>query len=178
MFALSSQESVGRMFAFLVSFLLLGSTLAKVFTPCELAEVLRETGKVPEEQISTWVCIARYESEFNSSAVGSQNGDGSNDHGIFQISDKYWCSPEGYACNVSCEQLTDDDLTDDVKCARRIYRQHQRLQGDGFKAWAVYQRMCSGDTSKFINNCSEDKKPKENNIDTKETKKRSLFWPF
>ena len=109
--------------------------------------------------------MVRWESEFNTSAIGSLNADGSLDHGLFQISDLYWCSgprlDEG-ACGVSCDriknfkngvtvkdrtiqfviviyctELRDDDIKDDVKCVKRIFRQTQHLSGNGFNAWWV-----------------------------------------
>ena len=29
----------------------------------------------------------------------------------------------------------DDDLDDDLKCVKKIYREHERLSGKGFNAW-------------------------------------------
>jgi hypothetical protein len=124
-----------------------------------LARELREVHNIPEEQIATWVCIALHESQFNTSAVGHANGDGSGDHGLFQISDLYWCSPpgKGWVCGVSCADLEDDDIKDDVTCAKRIYRQHQRMTGDGFTAWAVYKSYCygKGTVAKYVDGCGE-----------------------
>jgi hypothetical protein len=129
----------------------------KVYERCELARELKEVYDIPEDQVSTWVCIAQHESQFNTSAVGHLNADGSGDHGLFQISDLYWCSPpgEGWACGVSCADLEDDDIKDDIVCAKRIYRQHQRLSGDGFTAWAVYGAYCSNKNSvvKYLEGC-------------------------
>jgi hypothetical protein len=129
----------------------------KVYERCELAKELKEVHNISEDQIATWVCIAQHESQFNTSAVGHLNGDGSGDHGLFQISDLYWCSPpgKGWACGVSCVDLEDDDIKDDVVCVKRIYRQHQRLTGDGFTAWAVYGQHCSNKDSvvKYVDGC-------------------------
>lgn len=33
--------------------------------------------------------------------------------------------------------LRDDDIKDDVICAKRIFRQHKHLHGNGFNAWYV-----------------------------------------
>jgi hypothetical protein len=132
----------------------------KVYERCELARELKEVHNISEDQIATWVCIARHESEFNTSAVGHVNGDGSGDHGLFQISDLYWCSPpgKGWACGVSCADLEDDDIKDDVTCAKRIYRQHQRMTGNGFTAWAVYRPHCSSyeTVTKYVEGCDDD----------------------
>jgi len=129
----------------------------KVYERCELARELKEVHDIPDEQVATWVCIAQHESQFNTSAVGHLNGDGSGDHGLFQISDLYWCSPpgKGWACGVSCADLEDDDIKDDMVCVKRIYRQHQKLSGDGFTAWAVYGAYCSNKDSvvKYLEGC-------------------------
>ncbi|XP_037567429.2 lysozyme 2-like, partial [Dermacentor silvarum] len=127
---------------------------AKVFEKCELARELLYVHGFPEDQITAvarasrhpsqsdappvfsmesagWVCIAEHESLFNSSAVGHMNWDGSADHGLFQINDRYWCSPPGpkNECYIDCADLEDDDITDDVECVRLIYKRH------GFSAW-------------------------------------------
>lgn len=95
----------------------------------------------------------KHESNFNTTALNPVSGD----HGLFQISELYWCSPGGHACGVSCASLEDDDIEDDVICARRIYRQHQRISGDGYNAWAVYPYYCKGDVSSYVKGCFERK---------------------
>ena len=129
----------------------------KVYERCELARELRDVHKLPEDEVPTWVCIARHESEYNTSAVGHLAGDGSGDHGLFQISDIYWCSPpgKGWACGVTCAELEDDDIEDDVGCIKRIFREHQKLSGNGFNAWAVYGPHCSNSDTvkKFVEEC-------------------------
>lgn len=122
---------------------------AKVYKRCELARELRDVHEIPYEQIATWICIVKHESNFNTTALNPVSGD----HGLFQISELYWCSPGGYACGVACASLEDDDLEDDVICARRIYRQHQRISGDGFTAWTVYPHYCKGDVGHYVEGC-------------------------
>lgn len=58
----------------------------KVYDRCELARELHYQHHVEPDQIATWVCIAKYESSFNTSSIGRLNYDGSEDHGLFQIS--------------------------------------------------------------------------------------------
>lgn len=130
-------------------------TYGKVYERCELAQELVYKHHVPIEEVAMWVCIAKHESAFNTSAVGHLNADGSGDHGLFQISDIYWCSPpgKGWVCGLSCAQLEDDDISDDVKCMRKIYAEHQRLSGDGFNAWTVYGLHCRGRAEKYIDGC-------------------------
>jgi len=62
---------------------------AKIYERCELARELKEKHNVPEDQLATWVCIARHESNFDTTAVGTLAQ--GKDNGIFQISDLFWC---------------------------------------------------------------------------------------
>lgn len=100
----------------------------KIYERCELARELYYVHNLPFDQIATWVCIAKYESNFNTSAIGNANYDGSMDHGLFQISDIYWCSPpgKGWVCGLSCAKLENSDIADDVTCMKKIYDEHQR----------------------------------------------------
>lgn len=127
----------------------------KIYERCELARELYFVHHLPFEQIARWVCIAKYESSYNTSAIGQLNADGSGDHGLFQISDIYWCSPpgRGWVCGLSCAKLENADISDDVKCMKKIYDEHQRLSGDGFTAWSVYGRHCKHDVNHFIAGC-------------------------
>jgi hypothetical protein len=67
------------------------------------------------------------------------NWDKSKDLGLFQISDKWWCKwdkPFAFTgCRIKCDSLIDDDLADDVKCVKKIFKEHNRLSGNGFNAW-------------------------------------------
>ncbi|KAK9878074.1 hypothetical protein WA026_020705 [Henosepilachna vigintioctopunctata] len=124
---------------------------AKIYKRCELASELLHIHKIAVEEIPVWVCIAKHESVFNTSAVNR----GSGDHGLFQISDLYWCSKEGQgrACNAACSSFEDDDIEDDVQCIRRIYNEHKRLSGNGFNAWVVYPLYCDRDVQTYIADC-------------------------
>ncbi|KAJ9592168.1 hypothetical protein L9F63_001284 [Diploptera punctata] len=109
-------------------------TNARIYDAESLTSDLRNFG-VPEDQIPTFVCIAQHESSFNTGIVGNPNSDNSQDYGLFQINNHFWCqngSP-GNGCNISCEDLLNDDISDDVACARQI------LQQQGFGAWTTYQ---------------------------------------
>lgn len=127
----------------------------KVYNRCELAKKLLALG-VPKKQLGTWVCIAKHESRFDTSAVGHLNADGSGDHGIFQISDLFWCSVTNHndkACGVPCSKFEDSDITDDVECIKKIHAEHQRLFGNGFQAWAVYEPHCKHTTFQYVSDC-------------------------
>ncbi|KAF6201276.1 hypothetical protein GE061_005723 [Apolygus lucorum] len=132
----------------------------KLYSQCELARELFYDHSLPGEQLSTWLCIAKYESTFNSSALGP-NGE---DFGLFQISRRYWCDPRNTTtkfpsqsripnvCKTPCSDFLNDDISDDVACIKMIYQEHQRLQGDGFKAWTVYPR-CQRESPLLLNRC-------------------------
>ncbi|KAL7988127.1 hypothetical protein Chor_007046 [Crotalus horridus] len=55
---------------------------------------------------SARVCMAFYESSFNTRKVGRSNRNGGHDYGIFQINSHYWCnSYQGHTangCNKPC----------------------------------------------------------------------------
>ncbi|XP_045783847.1 flocculation protein FLO11-like [Maniola jurtina] len=133
--------------------LLMGTLAAlaagRVYERCELARDLQLLG-VDRDQIATWVCIAFHESRYDTAA----RNHGSGDHGLLQISELYWCGP-GKACGAPCSAFRDEDISDDVECALRIYREHTRLQGDGFLAWVVYPHYCKQNAKKYIVDCDK-----------------------
>ncbi|CAL8100224.1 unnamed protein product [Orchesella dallaii] len=131
---------------------------AKVFEPCELAKAMIENYRFQKADIADWICLIRWESHYNTSAVGMLNADGSTDHGLFQISGKYWCADGdiGGACGLDCKSLQDDDIADDSVCARRIFRVTKHKTGNGFSAWAAWTQRCQNQEYKqsFIKDCN------------------------
>ncbi|KAL7736465.1 hypothetical protein ACLKA6_019666 [Drosophila palustris] len=124
--------------------LMLSPLLGIRLNPCELAGQLYILD-VPKAELSKWLCIADFESRFNTHVVGQANLDGSKDYGLFQISDRFWCAPPTatpyYAfngCNINCTELLSDDITSAVRCARLIRKQQ------GWTAWSVYPEFCNG----------------------------------
>lgn len=65
----------------------------------------------------------------------------------------YRCSPPGYGCNTPCSKFRDEDISDDLRCTRRIFNEHKRISGNGFNAWAVYPLYCKNDTFKYTQDC-------------------------
>ena len=59
-------------------------------TPCQTASYLRKAG-FPEHVIPQMVCTAKYESSYNCRATNI-NSNGSEDYGLFQCNDYWWCS--------------------------------------------------------------------------------------
>ncbi|KAG6921422.1 sperm acrosome associated 5 [Chelydra serpentina] len=80
---------------------------AKIFTRCELAQRLQDSGMDGYEgySLANWLCLAFYASGFDTAAVGA-NADGSSDYGIFQINSGWWCqdtqSPSENLCHLRC----------------------------------------------------------------------------
>ena len=51
---------------------------------------------------------------------------------------RYWCKWDRNSvlgCGVKCKKFLDNDLADDIKCVKRIFKEHSRLSGNGFNAW-------------------------------------------
>ncbi|CAO2581723.1 Lysozyme C-1 [Lemmus lemmus] len=123
-----------------LGFLLLSVTVhAKVYTRCAFAKILKENGMDGYKGVSLadWVCLAQHESNFNTKATNYNPGGQSTDYGIFQINSRYWCNdgktPKAVnACGISCSVLLKDDITQAIKCAKRVVSDPQ-----GIKAWYV-----------------------------------------
>lgn len=140
---------------FIINSLFIAVSYGKVFGRCELAHKLYNVHGFSYQSTAKFVCIAQHESNLNTEAVGRLNLDGSLDHGIFQISDIYWCSRwgSGKGCNLSCSQLQNNDISDDVECLKIIFNEQQRLYGDGYSAWTMHQRYCLGNVNYYIDGC-------------------------
>uniref|UniRef100_A0A4Q8K2I4 lysozyme n=1 Tax=Liphistius thaleban TaxID=1905330 RepID=A0A4Q8K2I4_9ARAC len=129
---------------------LLRPSSAKVFSKCELAKELVRHG-MNRADIPNWICLIQHESSFNTRSKGGPNRNGSYDHGLFQINDNYWCSPpaRNNDCKISCSNLRDDNIADDVKCAKLIYRRHK------FNAWYGWVNNCKGkNLSGYVRGCT------------------------
>ncbi|XP_017773019.1 PREDICTED: lysozyme c-1-like [Nicrophorus vespilloides] len=122
---------------------LLVEVRSKVFSPEEFGEVMRNASGVNASHIEIWKCLVKWESSFDTAAHNTKSGD----HGIFQINEKWWCSPPGKYCQVACVSLRDDDITDDIECALSVYDEHERISGNGFRAWHGYTKHCMNVTA-------------------------------
>ncbi|XP_062906340.1 lysozyme C-like [Mobula hypostoma] len=143
----------------LVLSLLLVLVNAKVYERCELARTLKKFGMDGYERYSlaNWVCMAFYESHYNTTAINHNRWHGqivSTDYGIFQINSKWWCN-DGVTkgaknlCNIPCSRLLNDYLGDDCQCAKRIVKDSK-----GMGAWVAWDRYCKGkDVSRFVRGC-------------------------
>ncbi|KAL9824472.1 lysozyme C-like [Geothlypis trichas] len=141
---------------FLLVFLSLAlpGTQGKVFPRCDMVKILRQEdfeGFVGST-VADWMCLVEYESSYNTKAY-NDNGS-SRDYGIFQINSKYWCS-EGKnsgsknACNVNCTKLLDDNIEDDIECAKKIAQVAR-----GLTPWYGWKNRCQGkDLSSYVKDC-------------------------
>ncbi|XP_015261721.1 PREDICTED: lysozyme C, milk isozyme-like [Gekko japonicus] len=136
-------------------FLLIAANEAKTMEKCELAKTLKSHGMdgFHGYKLGDWVCMAYHESRYNTNAVGPPNTDGSRDYGIFQINGKYWCAdgtyPSKNVCNKSCSSFTNDDITDDIECCKRIVQDPQKMD-----AWTAWVKHCKGkDISEWTRGC-------------------------
>jgi lysozyme C len=110
--------------------------LAKTFSRSELSTVLQQNGL---SSIDDWLCLVEHESSFTTSKT-NKNRNKSTDYGLFQINNGFWCKngKAGGDCKIDCSNLLDDDITDDIKCAKLIHRRH------GFNAWYGWKNHCQG----------------------------------
>ncbi|XP_077180409.1 uncharacterized protein LOC143831233 [Paroedura picta] len=137
-------------------FFLIAANEAKVMEKCEVAKILKshDMDGFHGASLGDWVCMAHYESGFNTAAVGPPNTDGSQDFGIFQINSKYWCAhnklPSHNGCNTNCNSFLNDDITDDIVCAKRIIQDPNKMN-----AWVAWVRNCKGkDLSEWTRGCN------------------------
>nr|XP_005280096.1 lysozyme C isoform X2 [Chrysemys picta bellii] len=81
----------------------------KIYERCELARAMKRLGLDGYwgYSLGHWVCTARYESAFNTSATNYNPGDQSTDYGILQINSHWWCNDgktpgAKNACGIQC----------------------------------------------------------------------------
>ncbi|XP_077289688.1 lysozyme-like [Arctopsyche grandis] len=136
--------------AWLVSiFLLMQPAESKVFTRCQLARELYKQN-FQRSFLTNWVCLIENESDKDTAKVLRQSN-GSYNYGIFQINSKKWCKigKKGGTCNIACEALLNDDITDDSACAQKIF------ELEGFKAWSGWMKRCKNGRLPDISNCPD-----------------------
>ncbi|XP_037795167.1 lysozyme C [Penaeus monodon] len=136
---------------------LLAVSDAKVFRKCEFAELLETRYYLSRNDIKNWVCIAEFESSFNTAAI-NRNRNRSTDYGIFQINNKYWCGSDygKNVCGIPCSDLMSDDITAAVRCAETVRRDTERYKGrgKGYTAWVAYNSKCKNrDLDQYMAEC-------------------------
>nr|ACD76641.1 c-type lysozyme [Penaeus stylirostris] len=136
---------------------LLAASDAKVFRKCEFAELLKRDYYLSNDDIKNWVCIAEFESSFNTAAM-NRNRNRSTDYGIFQINNKYWCGSDygKNVCKIPCSDLMSDDITEALRCAETVRRDTERFRGrgKGYSAWVAYNSKCKNrDLDQYMAEC-------------------------
>ncbi|KAM4663592.1 lysozyme C-like [Discoglossus pictus] len=129
-------------------------TQAMIYTKCELLRIFKETGLAGYHGHSAgdWICLAKHESNYNTAAVN--NNGPSRDYGIFQINSKWWCndgktSGSKNACFKQCSSFLDNNIYDDIECAKRVVR-----DPNGISAWVAWNRYCKGkNLSQYTSGC-------------------------
>ncbi|KAJ6655315.1 hypothetical protein lerEdw1_005507 [Lerista edwardsae] len=107
--------------------LLIATKEAKVFEKCELFSYLKafDLDGFHGFRLGHWICLALYASEFDTEHY---EFDGvSPNYGIFQLSGLTWCSNGRHysenRCKIDCDKFLDDDITDDIMCAKTVIMQ-------------------------------------------------------
>ncbi|CAD7012623.1 unnamed protein product [Ceratitis capitata] len=110
---------------FLLALALATPAFGKTFTRCTLAQELLSLG-VPKDQLAIWTCIAEHESSYRTGVVGPTNKMVPT---IMPSSGRFSYNE----CNLSCDALLTDDISNSVTCARKIQKQQ------GWTAWSTWK---------------------------------------
>ncbi|XP_056656606.1 alpha-lactalbumin [Monodelphis domestica] len=108
--------------------IILSATQARELTKCELIQDLKNHGmdKYEDFHLNEMICVTFHSSGFNTQIKVSNNGN--TEYGIFQISNNGWCAEKQEdvaksTCGILCSKLLDDDINDDIVCAKKIIEQ-------------------------------------------------------
>ncbi|XP_030368953.1 lysozyme isoform X2 [Scaptodrosophila lebanonensis] len=123
-------------FVLLLLLLIIQQGEPKKFQRCELTRELVEKYNFDKTFLSNWICLVEHESNLNTSAITYRSR--STNYGLFQIGSRDYCSEtrKGGLCNQKCEAFSNDDIADDIACARMIQER------EGFKYWSGWDRYC------------------------------------
>nr|XP_060618704.1 lysozyme C-like [Anolis sagrei ordinatus] len=122
---------------------------------CSLARMFKKEGfdNLVGRRVADWVCLVQHESSYNTRAV-NVNSNKSRDYGLFQINSKYWCDDgktqgSKNACRTKCNKFLDDNIDDDIRCARKIAQ-----EAKGLTPWVGWNKHCKGkDLSQYVRGC-------------------------
>ncbi|XP_078088200.1 lysozyme C-1-like [Mustelus asterias] len=131
-----------------------------VYSKCELARTFWRNGLDGYQgySLADWVCLAQYESTYDTEAIGRNRRGGvvvSSDYGILQINSYWWCDDHQTrntrnGCHRNCNDFLDRDITNDIECAKRVVRDFQ-----GMNAWYGWKNNCKNrDLSRFLAECN------------------------
>ncbi|KAL6084632.1 hypothetical protein STEG23_025814, partial [Scotinomys teguina] len=111
-----------------------------------------------------WLCVAHYESGFDTSFV-DHNSDGSSEYGIFQLNSAWWCNngvtSTQNLCHMNCNDLLNNHITDDIMCAKHVVTLHKSMN-----AWDSWNQHCAGhDLSEWLKGCDVHMKTDSSNTE-------------
>ncbi|XP_018431863.1 PREDICTED: lysozyme C [Nanorana parkeri] len=143
----------------IIGVLFLALVDGKYYERCELAIAMKRLGLDGYRGYSlpNWVCTAYYESSFNTGSINFNPGVNSTDYGILQINSRWWCNDyktqrAHNACKIDCSALLSDDISQSVKCAKRVVE-----DPNGMNAWVGWRNNCKGkELSGWIKDCKLD----------------------
>lgn len=120
----------------------------KILGQCEAVRELQRA-KISRSLISNWVCLMQSESGLDTRLVTGPKTASSYSYGVFQINSMKWCTRgrKGGVCNKRCEDFANDDIQDDIACAKII------VDTEGFKAWDGWNKKCKNKPLPNIGQC-------------------------
>lgn len=136
------------------------NSTAKIYTRCELIKELQEKYGLSPEIASKYACIAEATGFNTSNIVHHYRKPKESDslgykphYGIFYIGSDWWCNEQekGGICDIKCDDLLDDDLSNDIECVQRIDLDMNDT------AWVLnshWSRILKHDCEKQIENCA------------------------
>ncbi|EZA48559.1 hypothetical protein DMN91_001138 [Ooceraea biroi] len=121
---------------------------SKVYQQCEAVKQL-EKAKISRSLISNWICLMQSESGMDTTKVTGPKAASSYSYGILQINSAKWCTRGrvGGVCNKRCEDFLDDEIQDDITCAKII------VDREGFKSWNGWVKKCKDKPLPNIGGC-------------------------
>lgn len=107
------------------TFFIVSKVHGKIFTVCELVQELDDLRTIPRDEIYQHLCIIGEMMHTHKNRVDFV--------GLYSIGSKWWCGQDGPGgnCNVTCSDLLDDEISDDVACAQKILDSHGLQDGWG-----------------------------------------------
>ncbi|CAO1385454.1 unnamed protein product [Diamesa hyperborea] len=123
--------------------LIINLVFARQYERCELAKELYDKHDIKLEKVGMLVCFAEWSSNLQTTKYSYGN------YGLFQLNGDWWCSKDDDTedgCDMKCTDLIDDDITDDVKCAKRI------MAVNGLNALGL-THQCLPKASEIVNQC-------------------------
>ncbi|XP_032889375.1 lysozyme C, milk isozyme-like [Amblyraja radiata] len=133
----------------------------RTYTKCELARVFQSYGLEGHNDnifaLVSGVCLVQYESSFSTNAEGQNWRNGrvvSTDYGLFQINSRWWCDDGKTenslnACEQHCTQFVDNNIADDITCAKRVVKDPQ-----GMNAWYGWNKHCKENVDNYLQECN------------------------